>query len=176
MTNDEWMTLPGSEERLVKRVRMPIGAIVVSAMALVSTAVRADDAADLLGVWVPIGLESGGTVFTPEQVKSIAPKATFTITKEKITRGGAGEIQYTLFPETSPKGIDTVDLNGSSKGERREGIYDLRADTLRLAIGAKDGRRPQKFSTKPGEEGIAERVILFQRRRSQSDEPPADVK
>jgi uncharacterized protein (TIGR03067 family) len=144
---------------------MLLGLIMVGVVAPASSSVRADDAADLIGVWVPIGLESGGTVFTPEQVKSIAAQATFTITKEKITRGAAGEIQYTLIPETSPKGIDTVDLNGSTKGELRKGIYDLRDDTLRLAIGAKDAPRPQRFSTKPGEEGIGERVITFQRRR-----------
>jgi uncharacterized protein (TIGR03067 family) len=139
-------------------------------VALVSTAskVRADDAESILGVWVPVGVESDGTALTAEQVKTLAATLTFTISKEKITAplvGGATEIEYRLYPETTPKGIDTTDLNGPRKGETRKAIYELKEDVFRLCVAGKDAPRPQKFATKSGEEGVGEILLTFQRKK-----------
>lgn len=130
--------------------------------------VRADDALDLIGVWVPVGLESEGTTLTADQVKSLADKLTFTITKEKITAplGGAStEIGYTLDQKAEPKTIDTVDLNGPQKGELRQGIYELRGDVFRLCMGPHNGKRPGKFTTRPDDDEAGELVVTFLRKK-----------
>jgi uncharacterized protein (TIGR03067 family) len=136
--------------------------------ALASAPARADDAQNILGVWAATSVESDGNVFTLDQLKSIAAKLTFTITKDKITAplNGANELSYELGAETTPKTIDTVDLNGPHKGERRKGIYELKGDVLRLSMAGKDAPRPQRFATKPGEEGNGEMVITFQRKKA----------
>jgi uncharacterized protein (TIGR03067 family) len=151
-------------ERMLAR-RSVVLIVVVSW--LVAAPARADDAQDILGVWVPVGLESGGNALTPAQVASIASQITMTVTQEKISIPGDGatEISYELGSEANPKSIDTVDLNGAQKGERRKGIYYLRGDTLKLCMAPKDGTRPKIFSSKPGEEGCGERVITFQRKK-----------
>jgi uncharacterized protein (TIGR03067 family) len=133
-----------------------------------ASAVRADDAQHIVGVWTPVSVESDGNVYTLEQLKPIAAKLTFTITKDKIMApiGGANELSYELGTEADPKTIDTVDVDGPRKGERRKGIYELRGDTLQLCIAAKDAPRPQHFSTKPGPKAGGERVITFQRKKA----------
>jgi uncharacterized protein (TIGR03067 family) len=147
------------------RISSSIAVVVV--VLLFASSARADDARDIVGVWVPTALESDGTVLTAEQVKSLASQLTFTITSEKITAPlhGANEIGYELGMEAVPKTIDTTDLNGPRKGEVRKGIYELRGDTFRLCMAAKDAPRPQNFSTKPGEAGNGEMLITFLRKK-----------
>lgn len=149
-------------------LRLSSVASVVGAFVLLASPVRADDAQDIVGVWVPVGLESDGTAFSADQVKSLAGQLTFTIAKEKITAplNGANEIGYELGMEANPKTIDTTDLNGPRKGELRKGIYELKGDTFILCMSAKDAPRPQRFATKTGEEGNGEMMITFQRKKS----------
>ena len=143
-------------------------ASVVGSLVLLVSSVRADDAQDIVGVWVPVGVESDGTALSADQVKTLAVQLTFTVTKEKITAplNGANEIGYELGMEANPKTIDTTDLNGPRKGELRKGIYELKGDSFTLCMSGKDAPRPQRFSTKEGEEGNGEMMITFQRKKA----------
>jgi uncharacterized protein (TIGR03067 family) len=151
----------------VRSLRITSLVLLIAGSALPTSPVRGDDFQDILGVWVPVALESDGTALTADQLKAVAPQLTFTITKEKMTSplNGANEIEYTLGPDADPKTIDTVDLNGPQKGQLRKGIYELRDDSLKLCIAAKDAPRPQRFSTKAGEDGTGDMVITFQRKK-----------
>lgn len=142
-------------------------ALLLGAWAITSAPARADDAQDIVGVWEPFEVESNGNALPADAVKQTAVLLTFEITKDKISTpldDDDTEIGYTLAPDSDPKGIDTVDLNGEAKGERHKGIYELNGDVLRLCIGGKDAPRPRRFTTKPGDEG-GELVVKFKRKR-----------
>jgi uncharacterized protein (TIGR03067 family) len=142
-------------------------ALLWGALVLTSPPAGADDAQDIVGVWEPIAAETEGNEVPPEAVKQLVVLLTFKITKDKITTppdDDETEISYSLTPASNPKGIDTVDLNGDAKGTRNKGIYELNGDVFRLCMGPKNGPRPQRFTTKPGDEG-GELLVKFQRKR-----------
>jgi uncharacterized protein (TIGR03067 family) len=139
----------------------------VGAVVFASPPAKADDAQDLIGVWEPIAAETEGNEVPPEAVKQLTVLLTFKITQTKITTpldDDDTEISYSLIPDSNPKGIDTVDLNGDAKGTRNKGIYELKGDTFRMCMGPKNGPRPKSFTTKPGAEG-GELLVTFQRKR-----------
>jgi uncharacterized protein (TIGR03067 family) len=84
----------------------------------------------------------------------------FTVTNDKLVMEGLDgkrEFGIRLDPSQKPKAIDITPLDGRFKGKTTPGIYEVRADTLRLCMANKEvTARPRDF--KPSKEG---QVVVF---------------
>lgn len=54
----------------------------------------------------------------------------------------------TVYPDKNPKEIDSVYLNGTSKGEVVKGIYKIEGDTITYCWADPKKERPKEFATK----------------------------
>jgi uncharacterized protein (TIGR03067 family) len=88
------------------------------------------------GEEVPPKLFEGGTMLVEGDVMTT------------VTRSAGKEVRqkgkYKLDPAKKPREIDVVSEEGSDKGAKVLGIYDLQGDTLKLALN-KD-KRPTEFT------------------------------
>src|SRR4051812_12757325 len=56
--------------------------------------------------------------------------------------------KITLNPNSKPKKIDYVMIDGFTKGKKQLGIYKVDGDTFKACFGAPDAERPADFSSK----------------------------
>ena len=82
-----------------------------------------------------------------------------TMTMKGVSKDG-GEKQktakYTLDTTKTPHWID-IDAQDGDKKEKVLGLYDIKGDTLRFAMGRPNGDRPTSLESKEGDKfGIAE--------------------
>jgi uncharacterized protein (TIGR03067 family) len=123
-------------------------AIAVTAVALLFTQARADDAKKeqekLQGTWSIVAGEKDGT--PDEEIK----KDKLVVAAEKMTikKGAGGDeeaVTFTLDPTQKPKQLDI-----DSKGGKILAIYELEGDNLKLCFSRPGSERPTDFSTKAG--------------------------
>jgi uncharacterized protein (TIGR03067 family) len=107
---------------------------------------RADDAKDLQGNWVPVKGELDGARVPDELLKATklhlgAGKYNVEIGKEK----DAGTFKFDATKK--PKQMDITSTDGPNKGKTLHAIYELSGDTLTVCY-ALDGKgRPAEFKT-----------------------------
>ena len=80
---------------------------------------------------------------------------------KRVTRGNrttvtAGpqtmlQVEFTFDASTSPGSIDYLNLHGSTKGKRQQGIYRLDGDVLTVCAAAPGKPRPAEFTSSPGD-------------------------
>jgi uncharacterized protein (TIGR03067 family) len=80
---------------------------------------------------------------------------------KRVTRGNqttvmAGpqtmiKVEFTFDPATSPPSIDYLNLHGSAKGKRQQGIYRFEGDVLTFCVASPGAPRPGEFSSVPGD-------------------------
>ena len=80
---------------------------------------------------------------------------------KRVTRGNqttvaAGpqtmlQVEFTFDPSTSPASIDYLNLQGSSKGKRQAGIYQLEGDVLTVCMASPGASRPGEFTAFAGD-------------------------
>ncbi len=132
---------------------------------------------------------------TPAQEKELkALTATYTV--EKYTREGkdtpAAELKKmkvvqngaewrffvgeditlgkdTVFPDKTPKEVDSLYINGPAREKTAKGIYEIKGDTVTFAHADPGKDRPKEFSS--GKDGSGITVIVL---KKQKDEPPLD--
>jgi uncharacterized protein (TIGR03067 family) len=122
---------------------------------------RADDAPktqdkDLDGKWEYIYREDYGEdslTFLFENNKVTATQRSYVDllvdgVKHHIEDGASASGTIKVNPKSSPKTIDVMWKDGSTKGETQRGIYEVKDDVLRLCLADKDKDRPTEFPTK----------------------------
>jgi uncharacterized protein (TIGR03067 family) len=61
------------------------------------------------------------------------------------------KVEFTFDPTASPSSIDYLNLLGSCKGKRQQGIYRFESDVLTVCIAAPGAPRPGEFASVPGD-------------------------
>ena len=110
------------------------------------------------GGWRLVGLEVGGKSVNPE---TPAPTFRYFSGTESTWNSGLrwGKGQIKINPAKTPKWIDETTTVGA--GEKRFlGVYELKADTLRLFFAPAGEERPTAFKTK---EGTQQTILIFER-------------
>ena len=103
----------------------------------------------LEGVWMASSMEMGGQKLPDEQTKNI--QLTFTADKATLNDGrGDKPASYKLDATKKPATIDITRLDDSGKGTTLKGIYEIKGDTLKIAMLDGEGERPTTFESKPG--------------------------
>ena len=106
----------------------------------------------LEGAWRMVGREVGGKPVAVGRYERLY----FAGTKITVKSGyRVTDLQFTFDPLKAPKWIDAVYRSGA----QGKGIYELKADTLRLFI-EQNGERPTDFKTK---EGTGQAIQTFER-------------
>jgi uncharacterized protein (TIGR03067 family) len=104
----------------------------------------------LKGTWSVVAAEKGGEKAPAEAIKDM--KLHFAEGKITIKHpGGERESTFKLDPAKKPKVIDIMPGDGPNKGKTLPGIYELKGDDLRIALGETDAARPTEFASKAGE-------------------------
>ena len=136
---------------------MRIACLPVLICLLLATASQGDDAAKkeqekLQGAWDVVLIETAGEKTGPARPMKWIIKGD-RITQSIVNVAGAvREFSFELDPSTSPKLIDITYQDSSRKGEKREGIYEVMGDDLKICMNSaqKDApkQRPTEFETK----------------------------
>lgn len=120
----------------------------------------ADDLALLQGNWKMLQCEYEGSPQMPaetmKQVTGVFDKSEYFlyfVTKDpqgqpKVLRLALSNV--TLNPTKNPKEITFELTEGTLKGVKRHGIYELAGNQLKLCYGPSDKPRPTKFQSIPG--------------------------
>jgi uncharacterized protein (TIGR03067 family) len=108
--------------------------------------------AKLQGVWAVVAIETDGNRAAPARAMK------WTIKDNHITQsivnvaGAVREFSFDLDPSTDPKMLDLTYEDSARKGEKIEGIYELKDDELRICLNfapkAAPRQRPTEFETK----------------------------
>jgi len=127
------------------RSELLLGVLAVGVM-LVGQAANAGDggAGALQGVWGVVAGEKAGVKAPEKDARSM----TVEIGPDSLTfvRGDRREtFKIVVNPAVTPHQIDLTGEDGTS----RPGIYELKGDTLKLALAA-TGERPGDFTSSPG--------------------------
>ena len=128
-----------------------IGLAVCLACGADSDAVKKDMAA-LDGGWTMVSGERDGGALDQERVKSAK-----RVSKDGETSVSFGDqllmkAKFTVDPSKDPKTIDYDMTEGTNKGKKQLGIYELDGDTFKACFGAPEADRPTDFTSKPGEQ------------------------
>src|SRR5437899_11030226 len=92
------------------------------------------DLAAMEGTWTLAGMEVDGKEVPADKLQG----ATLTIRGNKyalVTRGKQHDVEISLDPGKTPKGIDMKFLDGPNKDRVGKGIYQLDANTLKICRG-----------------------------------------
>jgi hypothetical protein len=76
--------------------------------------------------------------------------------------------RFTLDSRTTPHAIDYVNLEGTNKGKRQAGIFELKGGTLSISWPRQASRDPESLPRSPGMDGptrhgAGARSVLVQR-------------
>jgi uncharacterized protein (TIGR03067 family) len=118
---------------------------------------RAGDKADVKkefkkfqGTWTFASVEAGGKEEPAAEFKSMTVTFEgdkFTVKKgDKVIQAGTQK----LNPSKSPKTVDVTVTEGLSKGAVMLGIYEIRADTLKVCFDPEGKKRPTQFKSAAG--------------------------
>jgi uncharacterized protein (TIGR03067 family) len=83
-----------------------------------------------------------------------------TVQAAASTKKEYGKVKFTFDPSTKPRSVDITVTSGVQKGEKMEGIYEIKGNKLKLCIKVLGAERPTKFES-PSGESIA--LIEFER-------------
>lgn len=115
----------------------------------------------LKGVWKVVELEADGKKAPANEIEGMR----WTIDDKEILAKDPGEpgkkVSFTIDPSKSPKEIDLEPLEGTEKGKKLGGIYELDGDKLKVCVG--DKVRPTDFKTDAKGLGL----IAFERVKEQ---------
>lgn len=125
---------------------------------------------ELQGIWKLAGYEAYGKKRTAKEVSEIEDGVSFSKEAEALTwvivddqlffqgKGGSSHYRLKLAPATTPGSLDLTMLSMSThtngvdlKGTTREGIFEIKGNTLRICLNVHDPavkQRPQQFETK----------------------------
>jgi uncharacterized protein (TIGR03067 family) len=122
-----------------------------------------DDLAALQGNWKPLQCEYEGS---PQMKAEVMKQVTvvfdkneyFLYFKDKDRNGQPKALLLALLtvsldPTTSPKTISFEFKDGTYKGQKRHGIYELAGNQLKLCYGPSDKPRPTEFKS-PANSGL----------------------
>jgi RNA polymerase sigma factor (sigma-70 family) len=111
------------------------------------------DAKAIQGVWLAVSVEADGKKAATEEV----PDLRLEFRGEELLLGSADgkgrtrKHRFTLDAAKSPKQIDLVDRDGTSKDNASAGIYALEKDRLILCLPRVGTTRPKDFKTRMGD-------------------------
>jgi uncharacterized protein (TIGR03067 family) len=109
----------------------------------------------LQGTWQFISQEMDGKPRPAEQVAKL--KITFTGDKWSVREDGkvvqAGTHKFD--PTKKPSQVDAVVMEGEGKGSTMLGIYEMKADRLKVCFDLQGKERPTSFTTKTGQMAAA---------------------
>ena len=148
--------LPNTDEEMKEQLKSII--IICSLLACVATAGRSEDKKaqetdlqKLQGEWKMIsGLADGYAV--PEEMLRTSSRVC-KADETTVVVGGQliMKARFTLDSAKKPKTIDYSILEGSAKGNKLLGIYELNGDTVKFCFAANAADRPTNFSSQLGD-------------------------
>jgi uncharacterized protein (TIGR03067 family) len=122
-----------------------------------------DDLTALQGNWKPLQCEFQGksqiTADEMKQMTGVYDKTEYFLYFVDRTKAGKPDVMLiahanvTLDPTASPKGITFELLEGSNKGARQHGIYEIAGNQLKLCYGPIEKPKPTKFESISGGNG-----------------------
>lgn len=122
----------------------------------------AADLQKLDGSWRLTALEIGGKMAAPETWGRPVLRE-FSGTKCNYVSGlRVAQSEITIDPAKAPKWMDERNVGGKP----RHGIYELKADTLRLFLVPVEEKRPMQFKTK---EGTQQAIATYERAKPAND-------
>ena len=114
---------------------------------LVPAIVRADDAKDMQGVWVPTKGEIDGVPLPEKLLQST--KLTIGNGKYAVEVGAEKDAGTLKLDSTkNPRQLDITSTEGVNKGKTFYAIYELSDDTLTVCYGLESKPRPTEFKTR----------------------------
>jgi uncharacterized protein (TIGR03067 family) len=118
------------------------------------------DAEALKGTWEVVEMSGGGMKVPAKEAdgKAITFRDGRVFLVEKGREEDAGPLR--IDASKSPKTIDFTPTSGPERGKTLRGIYELKGDTLKLALGPPDGARPTTFVSPKGSQ-----VLVFDLKR-----------
>ncbi|HYV34786.1 MAG TPA: TIGR03067 domain-containing protein [Gemmataceae bacterium] len=115
-----------------------------------------DDMAKFQGKWRLVGGSVNGKKLG--DAEAVAMDMMLSIKGDQIATYFRGVqkalLSFKIDPSKDPKEIDTVDLDGISKGVKSRGIYAIDGDTLKMTLRDKYNGRPGKFEVPEGVEDL----------------------
>jgi len=138
-------------------MRLSLAAATAAALLVVGVAgVGADDNVgkkQIEGTWELTGVTRGGKERPADKEKTTVTFAAGTMTMKGLSKdGGTKEktAKYTVNTTKTPHWLD-IDAQDGDKKEKVLGLYEVKGDTLRLALGRPDGDRPASLESKEGD-------------------------
>lgn len=134
---------------------------------------KKDDLQALEGDWQPVSATRKGKAVSPEKLQELRLKVVKAEALLGDVNSNRKRMQFKLDETKNPKHIDLVVTNG----EKLLGIYELKGDTLRLALalGMNSAARPTSFE--PGKDGKDDFVVVVYKRDvpiAEDKKPDAD--
>lgn len=146
----------------MSRIATVLGVWAMASLAAVGADPKpADDLTALQGNWKLLQCEFEGTQMPGEVMKKVTgvyDKAEYYLyfVDRPAKDGGKPDVMLltlanvTLDAKASPKTITFEMTEGQLKGVKRQGIYELAGNQLRLCYGPSDKPRPTEFKAPPG--------------------------
>jgi uncharacterized protein (TIGR03067 family) len=116
-------------------------------LALSGVSLRADDAKDIQGVWMPVQAFLGVQKLPEDTLRTMRLKITDD-QYEVVVGRDAERGQLKLDPSVKTKTLDIICKEGPNKGKTVLGIYELSDETLRVCYALTGDKRPTAFDVK----------------------------
>jgi uncharacterized protein (TIGR03067 family) len=120
------------------------------------------DLAQLQGEWVMVSGSADGRPMPEEMLKQMKR----VCKGDEITVMMGDQLfikaKITIDPSKKPKTIDYQMLEGSTKGKKQLGIYELEGDKFKSCFAAPGAERPTDFTGQPGDQRT---VSLWKRQK-----------
>jgi uncharacterized protein (TIGR03067 family) len=118
--------------------------LVLGVVALSCVQLRADDARDIQGVWMPVRASLGVQNLPEETLRTMRLKIDGD--KYEVVIGRQAERgQLKLDGSLKTKALDIICNEGPNKGKTILGIYELSGETLRVCYNLTGDKRPEEF-------------------------------
>jgi uncharacterized protein (TIGR03067 family) len=133
------------------RIAVLIGLTAVFSVGAAENEAPKKDLAQLQGEWTMVSGSVQGQPLPDElvkQMKRICKGDELTTTRDGETFFKA---KVTIDASKTPKTIDYDMTEGTTKGKKHLGIYEVDGDTLKSCFSAPGDERPTDFTTKPGD-------------------------
>jgi len=135
------------------------GLVLVVGLLSLPGVIRADDAKDIQGNWIPTAAELGGQKFPDEMLKTMK----LAIAGDKYAVKSGDETDFgtvKLDAAQTPKALDITGTDGPNKGKTVLAIYELSGDALKVCYALTGIKRPAEFKSK----GDAALLLITYRR------------
>jgi uncharacterized protein (TIGR03067 family) len=143
------------QEVIMKRYALAVATVVM----LVAADDAKDDAAKsdmkkMQGTWQVVLLEHNDKISQGDDIKDwkVAINGDrYTMTMGSITEEGT----FKIDPTKKPKNVELIPIAGSTKGEKRLGIYELKGDEGKVCVAPVNNEtRPKEFAGKTEEQWL----------------------